>query len=174
MELDPLKFPIGAFNPPEVISKEQLTEAIRVLEVFPQQLHHLVDGLPEDVLDQPYRPGGWTMRQLVHHISDSHHHCYNRIRWTLTEDTPTIKAYDQDAFASLSDYTEAPIAWSLAHLEALHQKIVYILQNLTDAQWERSFVHPGTGKKLSMKVLALMYAWHSQHHFAHLENALDA
>ncbi len=172
MDIEQLKFPIGKFKKPKTISNEDLVEAIKVLQIFPEQLKLISLNLKEEVLDSPYRPEGWTIRQLIHHISDSHHHCYNRIRWTLTEDKPTIKAYNQDAFAKLFDYQKAPIAWSLSHIEAVHQKIVYILQNLTEEQWERVFIHPETKEEVGMKHLAMLYSWHSMHHFTHIKNAL--
>ena len=126
----------------------------------------------ETKLDTPYREGGWSLRQLIHHISDSHSHCYNRMRWALTEDAPLVKSYDQDLFAAMDDYKTAPIAWSLTHIEMLHHKIVYILQRINGKQWNRCFVHPQTQAEVSIKEMALTYAWHSMHHFMHIKNAL--
>ncbi|MCT8340847.1 putative metal-dependent hydrolase [Flavobacteriaceae bacterium TK19130] len=166
------QFPIGKLKLPETISKSDLEEAITVLKLFPEQLKQLVYTLKEEQLEMPYREGSWTIRQLIHHISDSHHHAYNRIRWTLTEDTPTIKAYDQDAYASMDDYNTAPIVWSLTHIEILHQKMVAILSNLGEEEWNRSYHHPETDLDVSLKALALTYAWHSLHHYAHIKNAL--
>ena len=168
-----LKFPIGRFDPPKEISKQRLEEAIMVLEVFPGQLKQLVYGLDDYYLDRPYRPGGWSLRQLIHHIADSHHHAYNRLRWALTEENPVIKAYDQDAFATLGDYQKAPIAWSILHIEALHQKMVYLLNELDEAQWQRTYVHPETQEQTDIKTLAQLYAWHSMHHYAHLKNGIQ-
>jgi hypothetical protein len=166
------KFPIGPFTPPKTITDQQLEEAIMMLEVFPEQLKHIVYGLNNRFLDSPYRTGSWTIRQLIHHIADSHHHAYNRLRWALSEDNPVIKAYDQDAFAAMDDYKKAPIAWSISHIEALHQKLVYLLNSLNEEQWERSFVHPETGQQTDIRTLALLYAWHSMHHYAHLKNGI--
>ena len=173
MNLEALKYPIGPLRLPEEISKEQVDEAIKVLQIFPEQLKQLTYNLKDEVLDTPYRPEGWTIRQLIHHISDSHHHSYNRFRWTLTEDNPRIKAYDQDAFGAMDDYKQAPIAWSMAHIEAVHQKLVYILEGLSEEQWERTFIHPEGDKQINLKQLALTYSWHSMHHFSHIKNALD-
>ena len=145
-----------------------------VLQVFPEQLKHLTYNLTDDQLNTPYREGGWTIRQLIHHISDSHHHAYNRLRWALSEDNPMIKAYDQDAFSEIVDYSQAPIAWSIQHLEVIHRKMVYILESLSEEQWNRTFRHPEMEKPMSIKELALMYSWHSMHHFAHISNALTA
>jgi len=172
MDLEQLKYPIGKFKKPENVGKTEREEAIRILQIFPEQLKQLTLSLKEEQLDMPYRPGGWTIRQLIHHISDSHHHSYNRIRWTLTENKPTIKAYNQDAFAAMYDYSHAPIAWSLNHIEAVHHKIVYILKHVQEADWERSFIHPETKEEIPLKNLIMLYAWHSMHHFTHIKNAL--
>lgn len=173
MDLEQLKYPIGKFEKPETISADAITEAIRILQIFPEQLKQRTYSLKEETLDMPYRPGGWTIRQLIHHIADSHHHCYNRIRWTLTEDSPTIKAYDQDAFGDMYDYKHAPIAFSMSHIEALHQKIVYILNQSSPEEWDRKFSHPEWEGETDLKTLTLLYAWHSMHHFAHIRNALN-
>ncbi|MBT8262841.1 MAG: putative metal-dependent hydrolase [Bacteroidia bacterium] len=173
MEKDHLKFPVGKFEIPKTISDADLNEAITILEVFPEQLKMLTYNLKDEELDSPYREGSWTIRQLVHHISDSHHHSYNRIRWALSEDNPMIKAYDQDAFAELEDYKTWPIAWSFIHIEAIHHKIVNLLRMLTEEQWQRTFRHPEMEKEMNLRELALMYAWHSMHHYAHIKNALD-
>lgn len=172
MNVDTLKYPVGKFEIPEVISEKDINEAITILEVFPEQLKLLTFNLSEDELDTPYREGSWTIRQLVHHISDSHHHSYNRIRWALSEDNPMIKAYNQDAFAELEDYKTWPISWSLSHLEAVHHKLVNLLRMLTDEQWNRRFQHPEMENGMSLKEMALMYAWHSMHHYAHIKNAV--
>lgn len=172
MELEQLKYPIGKFKKPETITQDQLEEAIKILQFFPEQLKQLTYSLKEEALDTPYRPEGWTIRQLIHHIADSHHHSYNRIRWALTEDNPKIKAYDQDATADLYDYKHAPIAFSIAHIEAIHQKMVYVLSHMKDADWSRTFQHPDWEGDTDLKTLTLLYAWHSMHHFAHIRNAL--
>lgn len=173
MDTDHLKYPVGKFEIPEKITEQHLNEAITILEVFPEQLKLLTFNLTEDQLDSPYREGSWTIRQLVHHISDSHHHSYNRIRWALSEDNPMIKAYNQDAFAELEDYKTWPISWSLSHLEAVHHKLVNLLRMLTEDQWNRRFEHPDMDNGMSLKGLALMYSWHSMHHYAHIKNALN-
>lgn len=157
---------------PAEVSREQLDEAISVLQLFPEQLKLLTYSLKDTELDKPYRPEGWTIRQLIHHLADSHHHSYNRFRWALSEDNPMIKAYDQDAFAKMDDYRSAPIAWSISHIEAVHQKLVYILQHLSDDQWERTFRHPEMEDEMNLKQLAMLYSWHSLHHFSHIKNAL--
>lgn len=166
------QFPIGSLHLPEIITHRHIAAALEVLQTFPEQLKRVSLQISEEKLDTPYREGSWTIRQLIHHIADSHNHCYNRIRWTLTEDSPTIKAYNQDGYAALTDYQKTPIAWSITHLEVLHKKIVYIFSTLDEQQWNRFFIHPETSKKVSVKQMALTYAWHSNHHLAHIKNAL--
>jgi len=173
MSQDISKFPIGKFDPPATISEEDLNEAITILEVFPEKLKMLTYNLTDEQLDRPYREGSWTIRQLVHHISDSHHHSYNRFRWALTEDNPLIKVYDQDAFAEMDDYKTWPIAWSFSHIEAVHHKLVNLLRMLSEEQWNRTLQHPEMEIEMNLKQLALMYAWHSMHHYSHIKNSLD-
>lgn len=166
------QFPIGSLNIPKEITPSITKEAIEVLRHFPEKLILLTASLDDKQLDQPYRDGSWTLRQLVHHISDSHNHAYNRIRWALTEDSPVIKAYNQDAFAEMKDYKTAPISWSLKHIEVIHYKLDSILSSLTEEQWNRYFVHPETNTQVTIKEMAQTYSWHSLHHYMHLKNAL--
>lgn len=173
METTSEKYPIGPFEKPATITEAHKKEAIQVLASFPQELKSLTHLLQDEVLDSPYRKGSWTIRQLIHHISDSHTHSYNRVRWTLSEEKPVIKAYDQEAYAKAKDYTVLPISWSIKHLEVIHQKLVFIYENLTDEQWKRSFIHPETHEEINLEALVLLYAWHSKHHFAHIKNALE-
>ena len=173
MNLEQLQYPIGRFEVPSEISEEKILEAITILEVFPLQLRELTATLDDATLDTHYRPGGWTIRQTVHHISDSHHHSYSRFKWALTEDNPLIKVYDEKAWAELIDSKTAPVAWSLTHIEVVHQKLVHLLRMLTDEQWNKTFRHPISGEETSMNLNTLRYAWHSMHHFMHIKNALD-
>ena len=173
MNLEQLQYPIGRFEVPSEISEKKLLEAITILEVFPLQLRELTSTLTDKVLDTNYRPDGWTIRQVVHHISDSHHHSYSRVKWALTEDNPLVKVYDEKAWATLIDSKTAPVAWSLTHIEVVHQKMVHLLRQLTEEQWDRTFRHPVSEEQTSMKLNTLRYAWHSMHHFMHIKNALD-
>lgn len=173
MKLEQLQYPIGRFETPSEISEEKLFEAITILDVFPLQLREMTSTLTDAILDTQYRPEGWTIRQVVHHISDSHHHSYSRFKWALTEDNPLIKVYDEKAWAELVDSRTAPVAWSLTHIEVVHQKLVHLLRLLTDEQWDKTFKHPVSGEQTSMKLNTLRYAWHSMHHFMHIKNALD-
>ena len=171
-ELLKLKYPIGQFDCPGNISKANIESWISILEHFPNRLKLLVKDLTDEQLDTPYRPDGWTVRQVVHHLSDSHHHSYTRFKWTLTEDKPVIKAYFEDRWAELFDSRKAPIAMSLNHLEAIHYKLVYLLKTLTPIDLEKRFIHPETNSEISLAYNIGNYAWHSTHHYAHIENLL--
>ncbi|WP_318342748.1 YfiT family bacillithiol transferase [Flagellimonas baculiformis] len=172
-QLEQLRYPIGKFEVPSVITKEQLKEWISVLEHLPQSLYDLVAPLSNIQLETPYRPGGWTVRQLVHHISDSHHNSYIRFKWALTEDNPVIKPYDEKAWANLFDTKTAPIQMSLDHLKAVHAKLVYLLKGLSEDNLQRKFIHPDGNVESTLEVNIGRYAWHSNHHFAHIENLIQ-
>ena len=170
--MEQLRYPIGKFEPPESITESDLQEWIMILETLPQRLTNLVSPLSEEQLETPYRPEGWTVRQLVHHISDSHHNSYIRFKWALTENTPTIKAYNEKAWAELFDTRTAPIQMSLDHLSAIHAKLVYLLKGLSEQDLHRSFIHPDGNQETTLKENVARYAWHSNHHFAHIENLI--
>ena len=171
-DLQKLKYPIGQFDCPEPITDAELKAWIEVLELFPARLEALVTPLNEKQLDTPYRPGGWTIRQVVHHLSDSHHHSYTRFKWALTENTPVIKAYNEADWAELFDSKTAPIETSLQYLKGLHAKLVYLIKGLSTEKLEANFIHPETNKKINLKTLTGIYAWHSTHHYAHIESLL--
>ncbi len=161
------RYPIGRWSRPEKIDAQMREEALQQLGELPQDLRRAVRRLDDDRLDTPYRSGGWTVRQLVHHIADSHMNCYVRVRLGLTENAPTIKPYDEGAWAKLHDSEEAPVAWSLDLLEALHARWLMLLRSLSNAQWRRTFVHPDHGA-MSIETVTHLYAWHSRHHVAHI------
>ncbi|MEK6154782.1 YfiT family bacillithiol transferase [Flavobacteriaceae bacterium 3-367] len=167
-----LRYPIGKFEAPGSITETHIGEWISALEALPKRLEALVKGLSEEQLDTPYRPEGWTVRQVIHHTADSHHHSYIRFKWALTEDKPVIKPYDQNGWSSLFDARTAPIQMSLDHLKAVHAKLVYLLKGLSPLDLEREFVHPEGGVTTSLKENIGRYAWHGNHHFAHIENLL--
>jgi len=171
-ELEHLRYPIGKFEKPNTISNDHLKSWISILEHLPNRLSNLVSSLNDEQLDTPCRPGGWTARQVVHHMSDSHHHSYIRFKWALTEDKPTIKAYYEQDWANLFDTKTAPIQMSLDHLSAVHYKLVYLLKGLTDEQLSRSFIHPEGNVEVVLKENVGVYAWHSSHHYAHIENLM--
>jgi hypothetical protein len=164
-DVDP-SYPIGVFEAPALITPDERTGAIATLAELPEQLRNAVDGLGFAQLSTPYREGGWTLRQVVHHVADSHMNAVIRIKLALTEDWPTVKPYDEAAWAKLHDMT-APIEWSLELIEALHARWVMLLQSLNDEQWLRGYNHPEDGR-VSIEEAALRYAWHSRHHVAHI------
>ncbi len=171
-ELEQLKYPIGEFKCPKIITQEYISQWIEVLEQFPSKLSNLVVDLSDAQLDTAYRPGGWTVRQVVHHVSDSHHHSYIRFKWALTEDKPVIKYYFEALWAELSDAKHAPIQMSLDHLKAVHFKLVYLLKSLSDEALNKSFIHPEHNEEVVLKKNIGIYAWHCNHHYAHIENLL--
>lgn len=171
-KLNDLRYPIGKFEKPDSITETHLKEWIDVLATFPTRLEKLVGDLTNIQLDTPYRDGGWTVRQVVHHCADSHHNSYVRFKWALTEDTPVIKAYDEQRWAELFDTKSSPIAPSLLHLKAIHAKLVHLLNGLSAEQLNRAFIHPADNSKVVLKENIGIYAWHSNHHYAHIENLL--
>src|SRR5690606_27828464 len=144
------------------------------IESFPAKLRMVVEPLPDVLLESRYRQDGWTIRQIVHHVVDSHTNSYIRFRWVLTEENPTIKTYDQDGWARLPDAQYGPVGMSLDFLDALHQRWVYLLCNIADAQWQRTFYHPEMQQQLDLKWLLELYEWHCRHHLAHVELAIHA
>lgn len=165
--LDDLRYPIGRFAAPDSITPDDRLAAIGVLAELPGDLRNAVRGLDVAELERPYREGGWTVRQVVHHVADSHMNALLRVKLALTEDWPTIKPYDQEAWARLHD-AAAPAEWSLELVESLHARWVMLLQPLTEPAWERGFVHPESGRQTVAKA-TLLYAWHSRHHLAQIQ-----
>lgn len=170
--LEKLRFPIGPFHCPENISPQHIQEWISILEYFPNRLEKLVASLNDEQLDTAYRLEGWTIRQVIHHLADSHHHSYIRFKWALTEDKPVIKYYYEQLWAELDDAKTAPIEMSINHLKAIHAKLVYVLKSLSDADLNKSFIHPEHNEEVPLKKNVGIYAWHSNHHFAHIENVM--
>ncbi len=166
-EVDP-RYPVGQYRVPEEISADDRLLAIETLAELPSELRNAVRGLDAAQLDTPYREGGWTVRQVVHHLADSHMNALLRVKLALTEDWPTIKPYDEAAWARLHD-AAGPIEWSLELSESLHARWVMLLQSLQPAQWQRGFVHPESGR-VSVAMATLQYAWHSRHHVAHIQH----
>ena len=164
-----LRYPIGRFRPPEHVTAEDRREWIAEIERAPARLRSAVAGLSNEQLDTPYRPGGWTVRQVVHHLPDSHMNSYVRFRLALTEDEPVIKPYLEDLWATLPDAATAPPGMSLDLLDALHRRWVALLNSLTPEQLQRTFRHPELGLRTLEWNLGL-YAWHCRHHLAHIEN----
>jgi len=161
------RFPIGKFVRPTVVEADQRRAWIATIAALPENLRSAVYGLTEAQIDTPYREGGWTVRQLVHHVADSHMNAYVRTRLALTEDWPTIKPYEEKLWAELPDAKSLPIEVSLELLDALHRRWAALLESLSDEQWERGYNRPESGRQNVAEVTAL-YAWHSRHHVAHI------
>ena len=165
MSID-LRYPIGPFTP--VADFTDLTgAAIRDIESLPAALRAAVEGLTDWQLETPYRPGGWTVRQVVHHLADSHINGFTRTKLALTEDNPTIKPYDERAWANIVD-SRLPIDVSLTIIDGVHRRWVEVLRSLTAEQLGRTFVHPEQGQTMTIGYQVQNYAWHSRHHVAHI------
>ncbi len=165
--MDDLRFPIGAFVAPAAQTADDRARLIDEIRHLPTRLRDAIAGLDQQQLDTPYRPGGWTLRQVVHHLADSHVNAYARFRLTLTEEQPTIKPYDQARWAELVDARSGPVEASMALLAALHSRWVALLDSLPAEQWTRTYRHPEMGVVDLGTALAL-YAWHGRHHVAHI------
>jgi hypothetical protein len=162
-----LRYPIGEFVAPVSVTAAMREAALGDLAALPGTMREAVDRLSDRQLDTPYRPGGWTVRQVVHHVADSHMNAFSRMKLALTEETPTIKPYDEKAFAMLADM-QLPIDASLALLDGLHTRWVAIYRSLAPEQYSRSFFHPELGKAVDIEQLLQSYSWHSRHHVAHI------
>lgn len=166
--LEQLKYPIGRFQWISNYSEEERAAKLKTIENLPLRLKELVKDWTPERLNTPYRPDGWTVKQLLHHIVDSHMNSYVRFKWTMTEDKPTIKAYFEDRWAELPDSFETPIEISLNMLEWLHKRWLILMRNLSENDWNRSFIHPESGREITLTELMPLYAWHSEHHFQHI------
>ena len=161
------RFPIGKFNGQPPANDAEREQFIRDIEETPAKLRAAIKGLSEDQLSTPYREGGWTVRQVIHHLPDSHLNSYIRFKLALTEDEPTIKPYQEDRWAELADSRVTPIETSLSLLDSLHQRWILLLRSFTTADWKKTFRHPELGVLTLDKTVAL-YAWHGKHHVAHI------
>jgi uncharacterized damage-inducible protein DinB len=162
-----LRYPIGPVQYPEQIATGHIQAWIQVLENLPADLRDATEDLTDEQLETPYRPGGWTVRQVVHHLADSHINSYVRVRRALTEENPNVSAYDENIWAQLPDARSAPIDISLRLLGALHARWTALFKELTPGQWKRTYNHSEMGAVPLDKALAL-YAWHGRHHLAHI------
>jgi uncharacterized damage-inducible protein DinB len=160
------QYPVGKFERQSEYHLSEIIEFIGVLEQLPSQMRAAVTGLSDEQLEIPYREGGWTLRQVVHHVPDSHMNSYVRFKLALTEENPTIKPYDEAVWASLSD-SSLPVQISLDLLEALHVRWVILLRAIKPQDWKRTFNHPQNGS-MSLEYALALYAWHSRHHLAHI------
>ena len=166
-----LRYPIGKFKPPVSYTQHAINGWISDIKTFPGKLRHAVMGLTESQLDTQYRTGGWTIRQVVHHVADSHMNSIIRLKWALTEENPVIKAYEEADWALLPDY-RLPIEPSLKMLDGIHQHMGALFDSFTEEQWNRTFVHPQTGAEIPLKRNLAIYAWHGKHHLAHITETI--
>jgi len=167
MSDEKLRYPLGRFAPPEDVSPPRVDAWIEEIERFPAALRSVIEPLSREQLDTPYRPAGWTVRQVVHHLADSHLNSFVRFKLALTEDRPTIKPYFEDRWAELPDTARVPVEVSLRLLEALHTRWVGLLRALGPADLRREFVHPESGP-VRLDAYIALYAWHGRHHLAHV------
>ncbi|WP_299102617.1 YfiT family bacillithiol transferase [uncultured Winogradskyella sp.] len=170
-ELHQLKYPIGEFSKPDVITFKEIEHWIASIETLPKSIISITEDLSEAELNYIYRPGGWNIKQVVHHCADSHINSLLRFKLTLTEDSPTIRPYFEDRFAELIDYNE-PIDSSISILIGVHKKLGILLKNLSKEELKLEFIHPEHGKRFSLAETIGIYAWHSNHHLAHIKQAL--
>jgi uncharacterized damage-inducible protein DinB len=163
-----LAYPIGKFVRPESLTPEQRAAAIRTIAETPANMRAAVAGLTDAQLDTPYRPDGWSVRQVVHHVADSHLNAYTRLKLGLTEDVPTIKPYDEAKWAELEDGRSKLVDQSLALLEALHARWVFLLERMKPSDFARKINHPEWKAPMSLDTLIALYEWHGRHHTAHI------
>ena len=163
---DVLRFPTGRFHRPASLDADARERAIDIIASTPARLRDAVRGLTTEQIETPYRPGGWTVRQVVHHVPDSHMNAFIRFKLALTENVPTIKPYEESEWAKLAD-TRLPLETSLTLLDAVHERWLAILRAMTPTDFERELIHPESGRQRLDQVLAL-YAWHGPHHTAHV------
>jgi hypothetical protein len=171
--MDDPRYPIGQFRYEGTLTPEARLDCIARIAAAPANLRTAAAGLTDAQLDTPYREGGWTVRQVVHHVPDSHLNAYTRFRLALTEPTPTIRPYLEQRWAELADARGGPIEVSLSLLEALHRRWVLLLRSLSSSDWALRFLHPEHRREWTLDELLAMYAWHGEHHTAHVTRLRD-
>ena len=167
-DLEALRYPVGRFELDPASSQEKRSVWLSTMETLPREMRDAVSGLSEEQLDTPYRPGGWTVRQVVHHVADSHMNAYVRLKLALTEDSPQIKPYDEKLWAELPD-SSLSVEISLALLEALHARWSVLLRSMKPDAFARTWQHPEHGVR-DLDYLVQLYAWHSRHHLGHVRS----
>lgn len=167
-----LRYPIGKFSPPENITRELLDHWIHRLERTPFEWEQRLEGLDERDLGLTYREGGWNIRRIYHHVADSHMNGLTRTKWALTESNPVIKPYEEKRWTELPDATSLPPGISLQILKGIHQRWVFLLRNLEEDDLRKTYIHPDTNSEISVALQAGQYAWHGDHHLAHVDIAL--
>ncbi|HLF33504.1 MAG TPA: bacillithiol transferase BstA [Cyclobacteriaceae bacterium] len=172
-DIEKLKYPIGKYERPQVITRETIDRWIGEIEEFPSILRKQVSGLTEKQLSLHYRPGGWMVRQVIHHLADSHMNSLTRFKLSLTEENPVIKPYKENLWAELPDGKEADINISLLMLEGIHKRWAYLLGRMKPEQFERAYIHPERKSPQKLDGVLGLYAWHCNHHLAHIKQALE-
>lgn len=167
-ELEQLRYPIGKFNKPDSLTRDQISECIVTLAEFPVKIRRETIDLTDEQLDTRYRPDGWTIRQVVHHCADSHMNAIIRFKNALTEDSPTIKPYFEDRWAELADTKALPIESSLRIIEGVHHRLVVIFRSMKEEDYARKYIHPQYGTTYRLDQALANYAWHCDHHLAHI------
>lgn len=173
MEHEHLKYPIGKWSKPQAYSDEQIRNWIQDIRSLPADIHTALEGRGEEVFAYCYRPGGWTLRQLIHHVADSHMNAYIRHKLAFTENEPRIMPYREHEWAHLEDVQRVPVATSIALLTALHQRWTVFLEHVGYDEWDCGFFHPEHNRLILLKESLSMYAWHSRHHLEHIKLALS-
>ena len=166
--MENLQYPIGKFKVKKDYSTEEVASFLETLKNFPSELEKIVANIQSEQLTKQYRPDGWTAQQLIHHIADSHMNMLTRLKWTLTEDSPKIKAYFEDRWATLNDYS-LPIQVSIDVIKSIHAKVVALLDGLSEEQLRRTYLHPETNYSFNLKSVMALYSWHGAHHIAHIK-----
>lgn len=167
-----LRFPIGPFEFPEAVTASEIVSYTETISSFPDKIATLTQGLGDDTLSNTYRPGGWNIRQLVHHCADSHINAFVRFKLTLTEDKPTIKPYEEARWAELDDSLKMPVKISLDIISGVHARWATLLRSMSDDEYGRSYIHPDHGLHFRLDQALANYDWHCRHHLAHIELAL--
>ena len=167
--LEHLQYPIGRYVKPELVTPALIDEWIKILEILPLWMDACIENLDSDQLQTPYRAGGWTVQQLVHHVADSHMNAYIRLKLALTEDNPTVKPYDEKAWADMADTHLVPVNISTTMLHALHRRMVAVLKNMKADEWDRTYYHPEHKRNFPVWEIVALYAWHSRHHIEHIK-----
>ncbi len=168
--MEHLMYPVGRYQKPEAFTQELKNEWLNVLANMPSWLDASIENLDEAQLQVPYREGGWTIPQVVHHIADSHLNAFVRVKLALTEENPTVKPYDEKAWAELPDTKVVPVNVSVTLIHALHRRLVALLENISNEDWQRTYYHPEHKRNFPIWEVVALYAWHSRHHTAHIRN----
>lgn len=172
MDLEQLKYPIGQFVMPEVFDEKQAEIWISDIEALPNQIKLATENLSDAELNQTYRPDGWTLRQVVHHIPDSHMNAYIRFKQAITEDVPVIRPYYEERWAETEEAKNGDIQMSVNLLNSIHFRLVAFLRTLKIEDYQRKYIHPAQGKELTLANMLGMYSWHGRHHLAHITNTI--